>query len=66
MVTSIQSLGSAASVAIDPRKWRKKWRWDLEHLEHDLLRKAGLALAIYGICVMTVCLVMNIVFHTSH
>ncbi|KAM0577117.1 hypothetical protein ACHAO2_005546 [Verticillium nonalfalfae] len=66
MVTSIQSLGSAASVAIDPRKWRKKWRWDLEHLEHDLLRKVGLALAIYGICVMTVCLVMNIVFHTSH
>ncbi|PNH42993.1 hypothetical protein VD0004_g4408 [Verticillium dahliae] len=66
MVTSIQSLGSAASVAIDPRKWRKKWRWDLEHLEHDLLRKAGLALAIYGICVMTVCLVMNIVFHASH
>ncbi|KAG7103786.1 Vacuolar amino acid transporter 5 like protein [Verticillium longisporum] len=66
IVTSIQSLGSAASVAIDPRKWRKKWRWDLEHLEHDLLRKAGLALAIYGICVMTVCLVMNIVFHTSH
>lgn len=66
MVASIQSLGSAASVAIDPRKWRKKWRWDLEHLEHDLLRKAGLALAIYGICVMTVCLVMNIVFHASH
>ncbi|KAM0326360.1 hypothetical protein ACHAQA_006962 [Verticillium albo-atrum] len=66
MVTSIQSLGSAASVAIDPRKWRKKWRWDLEHIEHDLLRKMALALSIYGMCVMTVCLIMNIVFHASH
>lgn len=66
MVTSIQSLGSAASVAIDPRKWRKKWRWDLEHIEHDALRKAALGLSIYGVCVMVVCLGMNIAFHVSH
>lgn len=41
---------------------RKKWRWDLEHIEPQLLRKMSLALAIYGFCVMTVCLVMNTFF----
>lgn len=66
MTTSIQSLGSAASAVIDPRKWRKKWRWDLEHLEHDVLRKGALALSIYGLCVMVICLVMNVIFHVSH
>ncbi|OHF03254.1 transmembrane amino acid transporter [Colletotrichum orchidophilum] len=66
MVTSIASLGSVASVVADPRQWKRKWRWDLEHLEQDALRKMALALAIYGVCVMVVCLFMNIVFHASH
>lgn len=65
LANSIQSLGSAASVALDPRKWRKKWRWDLEHIEHDALRKAALGLSIYGLCVMVICLAMNVVFHVS-
>ncbi|OLN96467.1 Vacuolar amino acid transporter 5 [Colletotrichum chlorophyti] len=66
MVTSIASLGSAASVVVNPRQWKRKWRWDLEHIEQDLLRKLALALMIYGICVFVVCLIMNIVFHASH
>ncbi|WYZ39592.1 hypothetical protein EsH8_III_001506 [Colletotrichum jinshuiense] len=66
MVTSIASLGSAASVVVNPRQWNRKWRWDLEHIEQDVLRKMALALAIYGACVMVVCLTMNIVFHASH
>lgn len=65
LATSIQSLGSVASVALDPRKWRKKWRWDLEHIEHDALRKGALLLSIYGLCVMVICLAINIVFHAS-
>ncbi|KAF6821112.1 transmembrane amino acid transporter [Colletotrichum plurivorum] len=66
MINSIASLGSAASVVVNPRKWNRKWRWDLEHIEQDLLRKMALGLAIYGFCVMVVCLIMNIVFHASH
>ncbi|KAK2015860.1 transmembrane amino acid transporter [Colletotrichum eremochloae] len=66
MVTSIASLGSVASVVANPRQWNRKWRWDLEHIEQDALRKMALALAIYGVCVMVVCLFMNIVFHASH
>ncbi len=57
--------GSAlAAAAARPRSrwWRKKWRWDLENLEHGLLRRLSLCLAIYGICVMTVCLIMNTFF----
>ncbi|RSM11933.1 hypothetical protein CEP52_002822 [Fusarium oligoseptatum] len=41
-------------------RWRKKWRWDLEHIEHHHLRRLSLALAIYGACVMAVCLGINI------
>lgn len=66
MTTSIASLGSIASHVTDPRQWKRKWRWDLEHIEQDALRKMALALAIYGVCVMVVCLFMNIVFHASH
>ena len=47
-------------------RWRKKWRWDLEHLEPSLVRKFGLALAIYGFVVMAVCLTMNIFFTAGH
>lgn len=48
------------------RRWRKKWRWDMEHIEHGLLRKMALALAIYGLCVMVVCLVLNTFFTVAH
>lgn len=47
-------------------KIRKQWRWDLEHIEHGLLRKMALCLAIYGICVMVVCLILNIFFTVAH
>lgn len=40
-------------------RWRRKWRWDLEHIETFLLRKLALSLAIYGVCIMVVCLSMN-------
>ncbi|KAJ2894995.1 amino acid transporter [Zalerion maritima] len=33
-------------------RWRRRFRWDLEHLEHGFLRKMALALAIYGMVVM--------------
>ncbi|KAH0594412.1 hypothetical protein MHUMG1_07762 [Metarhizium humberi] len=49
-----------------PWRWRKKWRWDLEHLDHGLVRKLALALAVYGVVVMVVCLFMNIFFAASH
>jgi hypothetical protein len=61
-VASIRSGISAASGIARPWRWRRKWRWDLEHLDHGLLRKLALALAIYGICVMVVCLTMNTLF----
>lgn len=45
---------------------RRRWRWDLEHLEHGLLRKMALGLAIYGLCVMVVCLILNSFFTVAH
>ncbi|KND87826.1 Vacuolar amino acid transporter 6 [Tolypocladium ophioglossoides CBS 100239] len=47
-------------------RWRRKWRWDLEHLDHGLVRKLSLSLAIYGMVVMAVCLLMNIFFAVAH
>ncbi|KAK5636242.1 hypothetical protein RRF57_011954 [Xylaria bambusicola] len=44
-----------------PWRWRTKWRWDMEHLDPVHLRRASLGLALYGFCVMLVCLVMNLV-----
>lgn len=49
-----------------PWRWRRKWRWDLEHLDHGLLRKLALALSVYGMVIMVVCLIMNIFFAASH
>ncbi|KHO00265.1 Amino acid transporter, transmembrane [Metarhizium album ARSEF 1941] len=49
-----------------PWRWRRKWRWDLEHLDHGLVRKLALALSVYGVVVMVVCLFMNIFFAASH
>lgn len=47
-------------------RWRRRWRWDLEHLDHGMVRKLALALSIYGVIVMVVCLFMNIFFAASH
>jgi amino acid permease len=64
--SSARSGTSAASSPKGPWRWRRKWRWDLEHLEPKLLRRMSLGLAIYGMVVMTVCLIMNTVFAVSH
>ncbi|KAK7418655.1 hypothetical protein QQX98_003845 [Neonectria punicea] len=72
--TSIHSVASIASIAsnlstnsaTNPWRWRKKWRWDLEHMHHSNLRRLSLALAIYGMVVMTVCLILNIFFSATH
>lgn len=67
-------LGSAASIRSGGSgggrgvwwRMRRKWRWDLEHIEHGLLRQMALCLAIYGMCVMVVCLVLNSFFTVAH
>ena len=69
MVDSIASLrshtGSVGSRLA--RKLKRKWRWDLEHLETGLLRKMALGLSVYGVVVMVVCLGMNVVLgHGGH
>jgi len=63
-VASLHSVVSAVSSVASraPWRWRRKWRWDLEHLEHGLLRKMALGLSVYGCCVMVVCLTMNTFF----
>ncbi|CAN8100517.1 unnamed protein product [Discula destructiva] len=60
---SVRSTGSASGLL-----WRikRRWRWDLEHIEHGLLRKMALCLAIYGICVMVVCLILNMFYTVAH
>lgn len=45
--------------------WRKRWKFSLEDLEAELLRKMSLGLAIYGMVVMAVCLTMNTFFIVS-
>ncbi|PHH65779.1 hypothetical protein CDD81_1506 [Ophiocordyceps australis] len=63
LAQSTSSIHSAAGAGSRLQwRWRRKWRWDLEHLEHGLVRKLALSLAIYGIVVMAVCLIMNIFF----
>jgi amino acid permease len=71
---SIHSATSMASVVSNMSahstsnhwRWRRKFRWDLEHIQHAHLRRLSLALAIYGFVVMTVCLILNIVFTITH
>ncbi|KAI1080598.1 transmembrane amino acid transporter protein-domain-containing protein [Whalleya microplaca] len=69
-VGSVQSARSGSSARAtgtnSPWRWRRKFRWDLEHMSPLLLRRAALALAIYGICVMAVCLAMNMVGAVAH
>ncbi|KAI1098672.1 transmembrane amino acid transporter protein-domain-containing protein [Jackrogersella minutella] len=64
-VESIHSVASGSSAKSKNTRslwrWRRKWRWDMEHLTPNFLRMASLVLAIYGICVMSVCLAMNLV-----
>ncbi|KAH9895330.1 transmembrane amino acid transporter protein-domain-containing protein [Xylariomycetidae sp. FL2044] len=64
-VGSIRSAASGSSGSNrntkSPWNWRRKWRWDMEHLNPVHLRRGSLALAIYGLCVMAVCLAMNLV-----
>ncbi|KAI8956713.1 transmembrane amino acid transporter protein-domain-containing protein [Daldinia sp. FL1419] len=64
-VESIHSVASASSAKSkntrSPWRWRRKWRWDMEHISPKFLRGAALALSIYGGCVMIVCLGMNLV-----
>ncbi|KAG6040819.1 hypothetical protein E4U41_006990 [Claviceps citrina] len=57
---------SSSAASGSPWRWRRKWRWDLEHLDHGLLRRLALALSAYGMVVMVVCLLMNIFFAASH
>jgi amino acid permease len=69
LVRSTASLGSnpdAASSSSTTWRWRRKLRLDFGQLDHGLLRKLSLATAVYGIVVMTVCLVMNIFITASH
>ncbi|ORY54711.1 vacuolar amino acid transporter 5 [Pseudomassariella vexata] len=69
-VTSIHSMVSGRSSASKGAKgswrWKRKWRWDMEHVSHDYLRRAALALAIYGFVVMGTCLVLNTFISVSH
>lgn len=64
--STVRSLMSSAASATIPARLRRAWRWDLEHLDHGLLRKMALALSFYGVVVMVVCLVMNTWFSVTH
>jgi amino acid permease len=70
LAQSSHSIRSTASAASNRSRsaWRsrRKWRWDLEHVDHSLLRKMSLAIAIYGMIVMAVCLTMNVFFAVAH
>lgn len=64
-VGSLRSTASGTGAGRRGRGWlrsRRKWRWDLEHLETGLLRKLSVCLAVYGFGVMFVCLGMNMFF----
>lgn len=69
-ISSIRSGASGTSTRPkgqkSPWRWRAKWRWDMEHLNPIHLRRASLALALYGFCVMLVCLAMNLVGTHAH
>ncbi|KAK6829482.1 AVT6-involved in amino acid efflux from the vacuole [Apiospora arundinis] len=47
-------------------QWRRKFRWDMEHINPVHLRRAALALAIYGFIVMGTCLVLNMFVSVAH
>lgn len=65
------SAGNSGSGSVTPGgrnswRWRRKFRWDLEHIDDSVMRKMALALAVYGVIVMVVCLFMNLFFTVSH
>lgn len=68
LAQSTGSLGSNPEATGNSVLWRarRKLRWNFEHLDHGLLRKLSLAIAIYGIVVMVVCLTLNIFVTASH
>lgn len=70
LAQSHHSIHSAASAASNRSRngwrWRRKWRWDLEHVDNGLLRKMALTLSVYGMVVMAVCLTMNVFFAVGH
>lgn len=63
---AIRSVASSVAGVALPAKLRRAWRWDLEHIDHGLLRTMALALSYYGIVVMVVCLIMNTWFSATH
>jgi hypothetical protein len=71
--TLAQSVGSVRSERSIPGRraagawrWRRKWRWDMEHISPAYLRRGALALAIYGACIATMCLVLNLFVTVAH
>lgn len=68
LARSVGSVRSAASGRSNRGSWRsrRKWRWDLEHINPEYLRRGALALAIYGACVMVTCLVLNMFISVAH
>ncbi|KAI0125351.1 transmembrane amino acid transporter protein-domain-containing protein [Xylariales sp. AK1849] len=72
-VSSVRSHTSArsgqsgrSSRSRGPWRWRRKWIWDMEHISPQHLRRAALGLAIYGLCVMVTCLVLNTFHSIAH
>ncbi|KAI0162337.1 transmembrane amino acid transporter protein-domain-containing protein [Xylariaceae sp. FL1272] len=69
-VPSVRSNTSGSSprnrTSKGPWRRRTRWRWDFEHVNPAHLRRAALALAIYGFCIMGVCLTMNMVGTYAH
>jgi hypothetical protein len=66
-VASIRSGASGRSGrATGAWRWMRKWRWDMEHISPVQLRRAALALSIYGFCVMITCLVLNMFVSMAH
>lgn len=65
-LAQLSSSNGPNGVYQSPWRWRRKWRWDLEHLDHGLVRRLALALSVYGMVVMVVCLILNIFFAASH
>ncbi|KAK7752519.1 hypothetical protein SLS62_005487 [Diatrype stigma] len=73
---SIRSMGSGVSGRSarsgrgrnvnSPWRWRTKWRWNMEHLTEAFLRQAAGFLAVYGVCVLVVCLTLNTIGSIKH
>lgn len=60
--SALMNIAGSISSATLPAGLRRAWRWDLEHIDHGLLRRLALWLSYYGVLVMVVCLIMNMWF----